>query len=469
MFHTLTRHDWDLAPTGGNGLWGLPGGRGGTPVVERLLVWPSGASRRARGHVWSRAVPTPTPTPAHAAPAPDVPTPGAPAASGPTMAHARRLIRAQYALIYVLVGGFGNFFGIWLREIGWDETQIGWQGGAFAACLVLFPLLWGRRVDRTGDAARSLRTITLGAALAFTPFLLTHHFTALLAATLLFGAFRTGVVTAADTYTLHLVAKHGAHKVGDYGSHRVWGSAGFIVGALGLGWIIGATSRHAVPVFMASVLTVHALSARLVPADPTPPGAPERLAVTLRRLLALPHLRRFYGVTFLSRLASQGIYVFLPLHLQDLGVPDERIAWYWTVGVLSEITLIRLSPRLFRHLRPVQVIALTIFLTGVEYALIAVIPNPWALLPVMLLHGMSFGVWYVYSVVWLGGAVPEADRGRAQGVFQSLGFGVGGTLSAVLSGYLYYGSGGPALFAAAAALSLATAALALRTLRTLRD
>lgn len=374
------------------------------------------------------------------------------------------MIRAQYALVYILVGGFGNYFGIWLREIGWDETQIGWQGGAFAACLVLFPLLWGRHVDRTGRPAGALRHITLGAALAFAPFLLTHSFAVLLVATLAFGAFRTGIVTAADTYTLHLVAKHGAAEAGDYGSHRVWGSGGFIVGALGLGWLVGATSRQAVPVFMASVLVVHALVARLVPEDPTPPGTPERLTVTLRRLLALPRLRRFYGVTFLSRLASQGIYVFLPLHLQDLGVPDARIAWYWTIGVLSEIVLIRLSPRLFRRLRPVQVIALTIFLTGVEYALIAVISDPWALLPVMLLHGMSFGVWYVHSVVWLGGAVPQADRGRAQGVFQSLGFGVGGTLSAVLSGYLYYGGGGPALFAAAAALSFVTAALALGAL-----
>ncbi len=374
------------------------------------------------------------------------------------------MIRAQYALVYVLVGGFGNYFGIWLREIGWDETQIGWQGGAFAACLVLFPLLWGRYVDRTGHPARALRRITLGAALAFTPFLLTHDFATLLVATLIFGAFRTGIVTAADTYTLHLVARHGAHHAGDYGSHRVWGSGGFIVGALGLGWLIGATSRHAVPFFMAAVLVLHALSARFVPEDPTTPGTRELLSVTLRRLLAQRRLRRFYGVTFLSRLASQGIYVFLPLHLQDIGVADQHIAWYWTIGVLSEIVLIRNSPRLFHRLRPVQVIALTIFLTAAEYALIAVISDPVALLPVMLLHGMSFGVWYVYSVVWLGDAVPEADRGRAQGVFQSLGFGVGGTLSAVLSGYLYYGSGGPALFAAAAALSLVTAALALRTL-----
>ena len=60
-----------------------------------------------------------------------------------------------------------------------------------------------------------------------------------------------------------------------------------------------------------------------------------------------PKLRPLYLITFLSRLASQGLFAFLPLHLQALGVSDAMMPLFWSVGVLSEIVLIRAAPRLF--------------------------------------------------------------------------------------------------------------------------
>jgi PPP family 3-phenylpropionic acid transporter len=186
----------------------------------------------------------------------------------------------------------------------------------------------------------------------------------------------------------------------------------------------------------------------------------ESLIPALRRLLRRPQLRRFYIVAFASRVASQGLYIFLPLHLKDLGVADAWVPLYWAVGVMSEIVLLRFAERLFGGRKRRNVLILCFVLASLQCALTALIVDVHWLLPVMLLHGFSFGIWFYVCVTWLGDAVDARDRARAQGLFHTLGFGMGGILSAIGAGILFEQGGGALLFAVAAVLNLATAILA---------
>jgi PPP family 3-phenylpropionic acid transporter len=361
-------------------------------------------------------------------------------------------IRSLYLFIFLFLGGYGNFFPLWLGDLGWSDPAIGWLEALRYACLLVFPLVWGRLADRWRDSVKTLRWVTFGSALAFVPIVIFHDVIALTIALGVFFAFRVGLVPNTDSVTLSHVRQNG----GEYGKIRVWGSAGFIVGGFLLGFLIDRFGRDVVPIPLAILLGITWLLTLRMSPEGRGPKTSERAQRSALELLNDPKLRPLYLITFLSRLASQGLFAFLPLHLQALGVSDAMMPLFWSVGVLSEIVLIRAAPRLFASWSNKSILSLCLAAAVLQYALTSLVESPWALLLVMLLHGLSFGVWYVTSVLHIGEHAEPGERSTAQGLFQMVGFGMGGILSSVAAGYLFESGQGRLLFGVATGLAVLT-------------
>ena len=353
--------------------------------------------------------------------------------------------RLLFVLVFIFIGGYGNFFPLWLRDRGFTETDIGWLQGASYACLVIFPLLWARVADKRGDNIGVLRVLSVACLLTFIPAVLLSSVWPMMIALVVFYAFRVGIVPSTDAAALDHVERTGE----DYGRYRVWGSGGFIAGGFILGLCVERWSMAVVPWPLAVFLVFTVALTLWMKASKGEAASPDASA-SVWSLLSRPELRAFYGIHFLCRLSLQGLYLFLPLHLQALGVSAAWIPAYWTAGVVSEIILIRASPRIFRGWSPRSVISLCFVAAAIQYGLTAWTSNHLVLLGVMTLHGLSFGIWYVTSISWLGDHVPSSQRASAQALFQAVGFGVGGMISSVASGYIYEAWQGPGLFAVAA-------------------
>jgi PPP family 3-phenylpropionic acid transporter len=375
---------------------------------------------------------------------------------GVSLLSPRSRLRLHYVILFLFIGASGNFLPIWFRHQGWTDTEIGWQGAISFSCLCVFPLLWGHLTDRWGRPTKVLRMLSVGCTVAFVPFLLTGDVVWLLVSTFGFFVFRTGMLTATDGMTLNFLAREG----GDYGRIRLWGSFGFIVGGFILGALITELGRDVIPYILEIILGLCVVVAFMLAPVRLNEKREESVFPALWRLLKRPHLRAFYTVAFASRVSSQGLYIFLPLHLMNLGVEDVWIPLYWTVGVGSEIVLLRYAETLFGSRRRRNILILCFLLATIQHVLTALIVDVSWLLPVMLLHGFSFGIWFYTSVTWLGDAVDEQDRARAQGLFHTLGFGFGGVISSLGAGALFTLGEGPLLFMVAAGLNLGTAVLA---------
>lgn len=363
-------------------------------------------------------------------------------------------LRLLYALTFLFVGAHANFFPLWLRDAGWSEPQIGWLDGLRYACVIATPLLWGRLADRRGEAVGVLRLLALGGLISFLPVLVTDAFWPLLIAMTVWAAFRVAQVPTLDAVTLSRIEIAG----GEYGRYRSWGSAGFILGSLALGGLIESSSRAVIPWALTGVLIATLLMVLLMPREAIRPRARDRIAPSLlqasRSLLARRPVRSIYAVAFASRFAMHGLYGFLPLHLADIGVGDAMLPVYWSTGVLSEILLIRRSRRLFGRWETRSVLGLCFAAAVLQYGLTAAIRDPWALLPVMALHGVTFGVWYVVSMEYLGAHVAHEERATAQALFQLCALGLGGTVSAIVAGYLYASGQGALMFGCGAGAAL---------------
>ncbi|KAI8476975.1 MAG: major facilitator superfamily domain-containing protein [Monoraphidium minutum] len=157
---------------------------------------------------------------------------------------------------------------------------------------------------------------------------------------------------------------------------------------------------------------------------------------------------------------------FLFLYLQELGGSEALMGLTLTVTCASEIPAFYVQGAVLRAVRVEVLLHFVIFTYALRLALYWALPaagSAWAVLPIELLHGITFGCG------WGGGTVQckrLAQRlgvtgleATMQGIFQGLYFGVGQGLGALLGGVLMQRFGGRAMFAQAAGLTLAAWAL----------
>jgi PPP family 3-phenylpropionic acid transporter len=124
------------------------------------------------------------------------------------------------------------------------------------------------------------------------------------------------------------------------------------------------------------------------------------------------------------------------------------------LGVLAEVVVMASSPAILRRWGAVSVLRLSFAAGVVRWALMAVVRSAPALVAVSLLHGLTFGAFYVAAVAFMSERVPSERRASGQALFAAVTFGVGGIAGFALSGAGYQALGGHGLFAAAAVVEL---------------
>ncbi|MBT9558001.1 MAG: MFS transporter [Myxococcales bacterium] len=356
------------------------------------------------------------------------------------MADQRLALRALYLILFGFLGGQGNYLPLWLDAEGWTDGEIGWLGAVRSACLIFAPMFWGRLSDLDGHTGRVLRVTAIGSAIGFLPTLVTSDFWIVMSSTAVFHFFREGIVPAADTAAIVHTRRHG----GTFGGHRIWGSIGFIIGGFLLAIAVDAAGRSVIPAVLMALLLLTLLGTqRVAVTSDGPPNTDVAPASVLTGDVV-----RLMVVILLWRIASAGIFQFLPLHLGRLGVPDHLVPAYWAAGVISEMLLFVYAERLFGRWSAKAVFLLCLGAAALQSGLGIIVENPWIFLGVMTLHGLSFGVAFYTTVVWLGVLVPRERLASVQAVLYAVGFGVGGALSSAASGYLYEHGQGPWLFGA---------------------
>ena len=373
-------------------------------------------------------------------------------------------ICAVYLLVFVYLGAQGNFLPLWLKSVGWSESQTGLVFSLRYIAIIIVPVFWGVFADTRGPTS-AMRVISVGAAIAFIPLLYTDGVVFVTIALTVFSMFRVGIVAVADSLTLTHIEQHG----GDFGRYRQWGSLGFIAGGFLLSGITYFLhGRDVIPMSLWGVLLLTIALAYWLPNTPPKDGATRSASAhyaSMRALLKNPWMLRFLLVVFLWRLGSQGLYTMLPLHLTRLGVPESWVPLYWAIGVISEITMFRLAPKWFEPRGAKAVMTLCLVACVLQYYLLAVVHDRVGVAVIMLLHGLSFGMAYYTCVTWLGDAVEADIRAAGQGLFQVVAFGAGGAVSTICAGLLFERGGGSLLFGTAAAVACIALFVSLVALR----
>jgi MFS transporter, PPP family, 3-phenylpropionic acid transporter len=255
-------------------------------------------------------------------------------------------------------------------------------------------------------------------------------------------------VPLTDAYALRGVARYGLN----YGPLRLWGSAAFVVGALGCGLLVDVIAAKHLIWVIASVAALGALvSLGLQPLDHPKPAThlPHVAGALLRD-------RGFLAIIVASALlqgSHAAYYIFASIAWQQSGLGGLTIAGLWSLGVVAEIALFAMSPRF--TLPPVVLVVIAA-LSGVARWVITAQQPPLAILAVVqLTHGLTFGLTQVGTMGLMVRHVPAPMMARGQGYLAACG-GMVSSSASILAGAIFAGYGqGVYYVMAAMALSAA--------------
>jgi PPP family 3-phenylpropionic acid transporter len=264
------------------------------------------------------------------------------------------------------------------------------------------------------------------------------------------GFFLSAALPLVEATTLTHLGEH----TGRYGAIRLWGSIGYIVAVVGVGYALDFFAVRALLWIVAAALLGTLAFAMLVPeaqhADVAADG--RSIGEVLRR----PAVIALIAACTLMAVAHGPYYTFYSIHLVDHGYSTGLTGWLWALGVIGEIAIFMWLPRLYAAFTLRSILIASFALAAVRFLLIGWGAGSLTLLLIaQALHAASFGSFHAAAI----GIIHQVFRGRhqarGQAIYGSLTFGVGGTLGALASGVLWNPAGPGVTFTAAAACAFA--------------
>ena len=360
-------------------------------------------------------------------------------------------IKALFLAYFTYVGLFSPYLSLYLAALGLTIAQIGVLMAVPQVLRIVGPPFWGWLSDRGGSRVLLLRVSSVGAFLAALLLPLAgERFAALLPVLALLFFMTAAQMPIGETIAMRVADG----DAGRYGRLRIWGSVGFIVGVVAMGPVLDAWGVRTLPWWMALALVGVAASAWTMRAIPLPPAAAPALRV--RERLRQPRVQAFFASAFLMLFAHAGLYAFLSLYLAQLGYSTTAIGLLWALGVVAEIAVFWVQRRLFERFGVLRLLGASLWVAALRFALIGLAAD-WlpALVLAQLLHAVTFGVHHSAAVATLQRWFEPAQQGRAQALYVTIGYGLGGALGVLAASWVWTAVSPQAVFvvsAAAAAL-----------------
>lgn len=364
-----------------------------------------------------------------------------------------------YFWYFAALGIWVPFWGLYLESLSFSAQAIGALTAILSATKIFAPNVWDLLVDRFGHRLFIVQLGAFFSCLCFAGIFFDQSFWWLAVVVALFSFFWNAILSQFEVLTL----THLGQWFNRYSRVRVWGSLGFIIAVVLLGWVFERVGIGWFPVLLLLALGLMWLCSLAIPA--TPDRAMDRESRGVWVILRKPSVIVFLICSFLLQVAHGPYYTFFSIFLEKHGYSKVDIGLLWALGVFAEVILFLFMHRLLPVTGASVLLIWSLALAAVRWLLIAYGVES---LPVMLfaqcLHAASFGSAHAAAIEFIRREFPGRAQGSGQALYSGVSFGSGGALGAFLSGYIWTVNP-QQTFVMAAAVSVLAWLLALRWLR----
>ena len=132
-----------------------------------------------------------------------------------------------------------------------------------------------------------------------------------------------------------------------------------------------------------------------------------------------------FFVVFVFGMLTGVIETFLFWHLQSLGATQLLLGLCMFMNCVPEVPILFLSGKIIKKVGEIRCLYITAFAYAVRFLAYSFLLNPWMVLGIEPLHGITFGLMYAAATSYGSVLTPAGLHGTMQGLIGGLHFGFG--------------------------------------------
>ena len=354
-----------------------------------------------------------------------------------------------YFTYYFFVGAFVPYWGIYLQSEQFSAADIGILMSLFQISRIFAPNFWGWLADHTSKRVIWIKLTSLLGLLGFVAVFWAHGFFWLFMVMAALSLFTSSTLPLSESLTL----AHLATTNGHYSRIRMWGSFGFIVASVILGFVIDLHGIRSLLWFLLAVQIILFILTFKLPEAKIAPHAHDHFSIW--EIIKQPAVIALLLGCSLMVTAHGLLYNFYSIYLESHGYSKGMIGLLWSLGVVCEIIVFVLMPKIMGRFTLKTILLISLGLAVLRFGMIGMVPDNLTLLLIaQSLHAFTFGSFHAASVEVISQFFNGRHQAKGQAIYNSVAYGVGGAIGGLAGGFAIQSLGGEYTFMLAAAFPL---------------
>jgi MFS transporter, PPP family, 3-phenylpropionic acid transporter len=342
-------------------------------------------------------------------------------------------VRLLYFLVFCCTASWLPIIADYCRQKGLSDIETSLIINITPLMMFLVQPFYGMMADNLGYK-KCLVWSTCLASLSYLLFLFGNSFTYLIAITLCMSFFYNGIQPILDSVSLTLAQQNPKFS---YGKLRIAGAAGWAITGIITGQLIDAINITVIFIVAATSMFLAFLVSFFLHT--------EKNGQASMSTQSFAHFGKVFNngplifllvCVFLISAGTSAIWYFYFTYMNEIGASASLTGYGLSFQGLCELPLFYFSARIIAKFGIKTTLLLTILASVVRLLLYSAVKNPIAALPIEMLHGISWSLFWVVCVEQVNKLVKEEWRATGQSLLYAAYFGVGTIIGNFWTGYL---------------------------------
>lgn len=340
------------------------------------------------------------------------------------------VLRAYVFSLYTIISLVAGFFPLYFSVIGFSNVQIGFIYSIGPLVSIFSNLLWGVISDKYRTIKKVLLILLIGQLIVSLLLTQTTSFAVICTLMILFNFFYFPLNPLADTLAIMTMQERGKNFM----TVRIFGSFGFALSSLFIGWILKQTGAH-ITLWVCLILTGIVMIIALFLTDKS--GAVRKMELGgLFEVLKKREVIWFFIFVLFVSVAHRFNDAFLSPVLRQMGASESTVGWALAASSLSEIPVFFLLSRYGSNLKELPLLAIASLMYGIRFLFMSLVTDPMWVIAIQTMHSVSFGIYYFTAVRYVTQIIPEEYRATGLALFTIVWSSIAGLISGTLGGSL---------------------------------
>lgn len=341
-------------------------------------------------------------------------------------------LRGFYLFLGLAGGSFGSYLTLLLVQNGLNSSQIGMLMATGTLIAITIQPVWGIISDRYNQTRLVLiLSVAVPALLAI--FYRSEYFIVLLMVYTVSTIFSSTQAPIADSYAIAAANKAGT----TYGSIRLMMSLGAAVGAYAGGIYVSTFSVSTIwlPFLFFNLIAV-SIALTLPKQAEENHMMSQSFTQGVRKLVGNRIFLAFLGGSFLVNQTMTAFGTYFVIAFQSVGGSTRYAGIALFIASVTNVPSMFFASKVIKKLGRERTLLLGALIYVLRWGIQVAFPYPSVMIGVQVLHGLSFGFFYIAAVEYVSQITSTEMQATGQSVFNMVFSGFAGIVGNLLNGFL---------------------------------